>query len=83
MKNILPIILIAFVVTANAQTESIQKSDPLSSAKPESVGISTERLSRIDAMCKEVVKEGSLPGIVVLVARKGQNCFSRSLWNGG
>ena len=72
MKNLIPIILIAFVVSANAQTKSIQKSAPLTKATPESVGMSTERLNRIDAMCKEVVKDGDLPGVVVLVARKGK-----------
>lgn len=75
MKNILPIILIAFVVTANAQTKSIQKSAPLTPATPESVGMSTERISRIDAMCKEAVKAGDLPGIVALVARNGKIIF--------
>ena len=72
MKNLITIILIAFVVSANAQIKSIQKSAPLTKATPESVGMSTERLNRIDAMCKEVVKDGDLPGVVVLVARKGK-----------
>ncbi|MCK5470628.1 MAG: beta-lactamase family protein, partial [Cyclobacteriaceae bacterium] len=75
MKNLIPIILIAFVVSANAQTKSIQTSAPLTKATPESVGMSTERLNRIDAMCKEVVKDGDLPGVVVLVARKGKIVF--------
>lgn len=75
MKNLITIIIVAFVVTANAQTKSIQKSTPLAHASPESVGMSTERLNRIDAMCIEVVKDGDLPGVVVLVARKGKIVF--------
>lgn len=72
MKNLITILFVACVVSVNAQTKSIQKSAPLSNASPESVGISTERLNRIDAMCEEVVKDGDLPGVVVLVARKGK-----------
>jgi CubicO group peptidase (beta-lactamase class C family) len=75
MKNFITIILLASVVTANAQTRSIQESALLSSATPESVGISAERLNRIDAMCKESVKDGDLPGIVALVARNGKIVF--------
>ena len=72
-KNILfAIVLIAITLPVTAQTESSQKSSPLSIAPPESVGISPERLNRIDAMCKESVKDGDLPGIVALVARNGK-----------
>src|SRR5680860_893793 len=56
----------------NAQTKSIKKSMPLSEITPESVGISTERLSRIDKMCEQEVANGNLPGIVSLVARNGK-----------
>ncbi|HPF50089.1 MAG TPA: serine hydrolase domain-containing protein [Draconibacterium sp.] len=55
-----------------AQTKSIKKSAPLSEATPESVGISSERLARIDQMCREEVAKGNLPGIVILVARNGK-----------
>jgi CubicO group peptidase (beta-lactamase class C family) len=55
-----------------AQTKSIQKSPALTEASPESVGISPERLARIDQMCEEAVAEGQVPGIVSLVARNGK-----------
>ena len=72
-KNILiTIYLILFTLSVNAQTRSGQKSAPLSMSTPESVGISPERLNRIDAMCKASVKDGDLPGIVALVARNGK-----------
>jgi len=72
-KNILiAIFLVLFTLSVNAQTRSSQKSAPLSMATPASVGISPERLNRIDAMCKESVKDGDLPGIVALVARNGK-----------
>lgn len=75
MKNLIAIIFIAFVISANAQTKSIQKSAPLSKATPESVGMSTERLNRIDVMCREAVNNKEVPGIVALVARNGKIVF--------
>lgn len=75
MKNLLTFILISFVFSANAQTKSIQKSSPLTKATPESAGMSTERLNRIEAMCKESVKDGDVPGIVALVTRNGKIVF--------
>ncbi len=76
MKNLL--FLCLFVVAGGlvqAQTKSIKKSPPLMEARPESVGMSGERLARIDAMCREAVAEGQVPGIVALVARKGKIVF--------
>jgi CubicO group peptidase (beta-lactamase class C family) len=68
---LLPItLLLSF--TLFAQTKSIQKSPALTEASPESVGISPERLVRIDRMCEEAVSEGQVPGIVSLVARDGK-----------
>lgn len=66
-------LLMAFnFAAAIAQTQSIQKSPVLTEASPESVGISPERLARIDKMCDEAVAEGQVPGIVSLVARDGK-----------
>ena len=78
MKNIVTLILITLVCTTNAQTKSSQKSTPLTQASPESVGMSSERLDRLDAMCKEAVKSGNLPGIVTLVARNGKIVFHQA-----
>lgn len=73
MKRILFIALVLLVVTGvNAQTQSIKKSPVLVEASPESVGISAERLARIDKMCTEAVQSGDLPGMVSLVARNGK-----------
>ena len=44
----------------------------LPQAKPESVGMSTERLGRLSATMKRAVEEGRAPGIVTLVARSGK-----------
>ncbi|MCA1760971.1 MAG: beta-lactamase family protein, partial [Bacteroidales bacterium] len=69
---ILSLLLTLNFAAAIAQTKSIQKSPVLTEATPESVGISPERLARIDQMCKEAVAEGQVPGIVSLVARDGK-----------
>lgn len=58
-------------LSAWAQTQSINQSPPLSEAPPESVGMSPERLARIDAMCEKAVSGGDVPGMVALVARHG------------
>jgi len=74
MKNLFLCLFFLFSVSfnINAQTPSIQKSPSLSEASPQSVGISTERLGRIDAMCQQAVDDGQVPGIVTLIARKGK-----------
>ncbi len=66
--------IVFFVVdiTITAQTNSIQKSPVLTETSPENVGISSERLARIDQMCEQEVVNGNLPGIVTLIARNGK-----------
>lgn len=77
MKKIFIFTLALFlgVFELTAQTKSLKKSLPLSEASPESVGISSERLARIDQMCKEEVENGNLPGIVSLMVRNGKIVF--------
>lgn len=73
-KRLTAVALMIFILGSFsiAQTNFIKKSAPLTEASPESVGISSERLARIDQMCKEEVEIGNLPGIVTLVARNGK-----------
>lgn len=73
MKKILILVFVLFgILEITAQTKSIKKTPALSEASPESVGVSSERLNRIDKMCEQAVAEGNLPGIVSLVARNGK-----------
>lgn len=55
-----------------AQTPSQKKSPPLSEATPQSVGISPDRLKKLDAMLEESMKNDENPGLVALVARNGK-----------
>src|SRR5687767_10844168 len=46
--------------------------DPLPRARPESVGMSSERLERIGPVLRADIERGRMPGGVVAVARKGR-----------
>ena len=46
--------------------------DPLPRAKPETVGMSSERLARIGQVLRADIDKGRIPGAVVAVARKGK-----------
>jgi len=48
----------------------------LPTAKPESVGMSSERLAKIGALLEQEVNDKKLPGAVVMVARKGKLIYS-------
>lgn len=78
MKKYIWLILLSLPITAATQTRSMLKSPPLAPASPESVGMSQDRLDRIDAMCKQAITEDQVPGIVALVARKGKIVFHQA-----
>ena len=61
------IVLIGFLV-ANASTLSAE----IRSAKPERVGMSSERLKRIDDIMQRHIDEGRITGAVTAVARRGR-----------
>src|SRR5438105_8672055 len=46
--------------------------EPLARAKPEDVGLSSERLARIGATLKADVDAGRIPGAVIAIARHGK-----------
>src|SRR5258708_2090345 len=50
----------------------------LPQATPEKVGMSSERLGRLDAAMQKAVDSGELPGAVVLIARDGQLVYAKS-----
>lgn len=55
-----------------------QAADPLPRARPETVGISPERLERIGQVLRADIDRGRLPGAVVAVARKGRLVYYES-----
>ncbi|WP_194774531.1 serine hydrolase domain-containing protein [Pararhodonellum marinum] len=65
-------ILLLLINLTFAQTPSQKKSPPLSEASPQSVGISPDRLKKLDAMLEESVASGEIPGAVALIVRNGK-----------
>src|SRR5436309_10080872 len=62
--------------TMNAQTAArhtaAPQPPPLPQAKPESLGLSSVRLQRMSDAFKRDIDKGTIPGVTVMVARRGQ-----------
>ena len=69
-------LLISFLFIINLSAQSA--ANQLLHAPPESVGMSTDRLARIDAMCQQAIQDKEVPGMVVLVARKGKIVYNKA-----
>ncbi|MDX2250064.1 MAG: serine hydrolase domain-containing protein [Bacteroidia bacterium] len=79
MKRLLLLSLLLFWIAAlPAQTPSAHKSPALSEATPESAGMSSSRLARIDAMAQSAIADGDIPGMIALVARNGKIVYHKS-----
>lgn len=72
MKTLFTSVLLVCATMLFAQTKSIQHSEPLTEAEPESAGVSSERLDRITKACEQAIEEDRIPGCVALVARNGK-----------
>lgn len=83
MKSLssLSLLFVAAALSLQAQTPSVKKSPLLTAAPPSTVGVSSERLARIDAMLQESVAEGQIPGVVALVARNGKIVYHKAYGN--
>lgn len=51
---------------------------PLPEAKPEDVGLSSQRLERVSALIQQAVDSGEIPGAVMMIARKGKLVYQRA-----
>jgi CubicO group peptidase (beta-lactamase class C family) len=60
---------------ACALAASLSIAQPLPGAKPEEVGLSSERLARVSEALKAEVAKGRYPGVVALVARRGKVAY--------
>nr|WP_288834641.1 serine hydrolase domain-containing protein [uncultured Flavobacterium sp.] len=78
MKKFFITIFAIWNCSTYAQTHSIKNSPKLSEAAPESVGISSERLARIDNMLNKAVADSEIPGAIALVARKGKIVYFKA-----
>lgn len=71
-KSLLTLLALTAAGLGTAQAQA------LPSAKPESVGMSGERLEKITATFNQEIADKKLPGAVVMVARKGKLVYARS-----
>jgi CubicO group peptidase (beta-lactamase class C family) len=60
------------------KNQSSWRKEPLTTAKPESQGFSSERLGRIDSLFQKLVDQRLIAGATALVARKGKIVYFRS-----
>src|SRR5205809_5045390 len=65
-------LILSFAALAAAQP-------PLPVAKPETVGMSSQRLTKVGAALKKEVADGSFRGAVVMVARKGKLVYHEAV----
>ncbi len=80
MKNKLFILFLLgfYTITTFAQTNSIKKSLPLVVAPAESVGMSSERLKRIDDFLRKSIDQKEIPGAVAIVCRNGKIVYQKA-----
>src|SRR4051794_12322015 len=67
-----PMLKIATAALATLAAVAARAEEPLPRAAPESVGMSSERLARLDEALKGEVERGRLPGAVIAIARRGK-----------
>lgn len=72
------LLILALVELGITQTSSSQSSPLLAYDTPAEVGMSAERLARIDAMCEETIANNEVPAMVALVARKGKIVYHKA-----
>jgi CubicO group peptidase (beta-lactamase class C family) len=78
MKNLILLLLLISTLISCNQPVVVKKSLPLAEASPESVGMSPERLARIDSLFIQAVAAQKIPGAVAFVARKGKICYYKA-----
>lgn len=64
--------------TLFAQTKTNHINTPIVASTPEKVGMSPERLAKIDAMLKKSIEDKLIPGAVALIIRDGKVVFNNA-----
>ena len=72
-RNVLGLLFLSLLVASAAWAQG------LPTAKPEDVGMSTQRLARVTEVFKSLVNEGRIAGAVMLVARNGKVVYYEAL----
>lgn len=79
MKSVLLSHMFLLVGILSAQTPSLNQSTKLSETPAVDVGMSQERIDRIDAMLKEAINSDQVPGVVALIARNGKIVYHKAI----
>ena len=76
--TLLPIALALLILGCRNVPSEEHTNASLTEVSPASVGMSAERLGKIETMLQEAVNSGEIPGAVALIARKGKIVFYKS-----
>ncbi len=76
MKKI--ILLCCLAINVFAQTKSLKNTPPIAEATPESVGFSSERLQRMDAVLQDMITKNSLPGAAAIILKDGKIIYHKA-----
>lgn len=71
-------LLALMAITAPAPAQTAKPHPPLIEAAPETVGMSSERLARIDAVVNDYITTGKQANVGVLVARNGKIVYHKA-----
>ncbi len=66
------------LITTTAPAQTAKPHPPLSEAAPETVGMSSDRLARIDAVVNEYITAGKQANVGVLIARNGKIVYHKA-----
>jgi CubicO group peptidase (beta-lactamase class C family) len=75
--------IVGFLLFVNVNLIAQKTVNDLSIANPESVGLSSDRLKRIDAHLQDHLTKKWIPGAVAMVARKGKIVYSTNIGTSG
>jgi CubicO group peptidase (beta-lactamase class C family) len=70
---------VAFIPSLGQAQRVKTAATPLATGTPESVGMSTARLARLTAAFNKEIGEKKLPGVVMMIARKGRLIYATAL----
>lgn len=71
--------LLIFILSCSPQKQEVEKDqkDHLTQTTPEKVGMSSERISKIDNLIQDYIEKGWIPGAVGIVARHGKIVYHK------
>ena len=78
MRTWITIVLCLVLLPASAQQRRVKQAPVLEEISPVAVGMSPDRLQRIDVMIQEQIERGTIPGAVALVARNGKIVYHKA-----